>query len=448
MIPYRITSQFENNLYLVFLFLLPTQLGKHFWPPFSFVGGFRVDYLSPTLYLTDLVLFFIFCLWVYRLLRRKNKDENKQLLELLRTPLLLLLVSCLFFSGVLAKNPNVVLYGTVKFLEMVFLGIYTAVVIGKRISYSAIGIAVGGGMCMEGVLAITQFFSHGSLGGLWYFFGERTFSSLTPGIANASIRGQLVLRPYGTLPHPNVLAGYLLLSGIFIVGLWQHYAFWQRVVILIALVLGGGALFLSLSRIAILLFCMLLIVSVFLFIKNRKKQIVVCLLGMVGGLIGLRIFGTVVFNRFASTSFLEESFLVRVDLVKNAWWMIQTNPVFGVGLMNFLVRLPSFAHPYTFYQYLQPVHNMYLLLASEIGIVGLVLSLWFLYKTVCHVQAAPFSSQRTACFLLVASILFLGLFDHYFLTLQAGQLLLAFIFGSCWSLPQKKRQRRNPLNKK
>jgi O-antigen ligase len=169
---------------------------------------------------------------------------------------------------------------------------------------------------------------------------------------------------------------------------------------------------------------------------------------MVGGLIGLRIFGTVVFNRFASTSFLEESFLVRVDLVKNAWWMIQTNPVFGVGLMNFLVRLPSFAHPYTFYQYLQPVHNMYLLLASEIGIVGLVLSLWFLYKTVCHVQAAPFSSQRTACFLLVASILFLGLFDHYFLTLQAGQLLLAFIFGSCWSLPQKKRQRRNPLNKK
>ena len=37
-----------------FLLLIPTQLGKLFWPDWSYVLGIRVDYLSPTLYLVDL----------------------------------------------------------------------------------------------------------------------------------------------------------------------------------------------------------------------------------------------------------------------------------------------------------------------------------------------------------------------------------------------------------
>ena len=39
----------------LFLLLIPTQLGKHFWPEWSYFLGIRVDYLSPTLYLLDLI---------------------------------------------------------------------------------------------------------------------------------------------------------------------------------------------------------------------------------------------------------------------------------------------------------------------------------------------------------------------------------------------------------
>ena len=46
-------------LFYLLLLLLPTQLGKHFWPTFSYVLGTRVDYLSPTLYLTDIIILFI-----------------------------------------------------------------------------------------------------------------------------------------------------------------------------------------------------------------------------------------------------------------------------------------------------------------------------------------------------------------------------------------------------
>ena len=40
----------------LFLFLLPTQLGKHFFLPFSYILGVRVDYLAPTVYLTDIII--------------------------------------------------------------------------------------------------------------------------------------------------------------------------------------------------------------------------------------------------------------------------------------------------------------------------------------------------------------------------------------------------------
>ena len=40
----------------MFLCLLPTQLGKHFWPGWSLISGIRVDYLAPTIYLVDIIV--------------------------------------------------------------------------------------------------------------------------------------------------------------------------------------------------------------------------------------------------------------------------------------------------------------------------------------------------------------------------------------------------------
>src|SRR5687767_1088681 len=52
-------------LYTLLLLFLPTQLGKHFWPEYSLLSGFRVDYLSPTLYLTDMLVLLLFLQWSF-----------------------------------------------------------------------------------------------------------------------------------------------------------------------------------------------------------------------------------------------------------------------------------------------------------------------------------------------------------------------------------------------
>ena len=44
-------------LFFLFLLFLPTQLGKHFFLDFSYLSGVRVDYLAPTIYLTDTIIF-------------------------------------------------------------------------------------------------------------------------------------------------------------------------------------------------------------------------------------------------------------------------------------------------------------------------------------------------------------------------------------------------------
>lgn len=121
--------------------------------------------------------------------------------------------------------------------------------------------------------------------------------------------------------------------------------------------------------------------------------------------------------RFPFT-FFEESVVVRQQLNIAAVKIWQSSPLFGVGLGNFLVRLPEALPTRTIY-FLQPVHNIYLLLLSEVGVVGLLFFVWFLQKAFRR----PFSIWHVA----LSILLVLGLIDHYPLTLQQGQLLLTVL---------------------
>ena len=80
----RFLEALEKILLFLFVLLIPTQLGKHFWPEWSRVVGIRVDYLSPTLYFLDLVWLGLFLITNCQLLitdckkrRRKTKKKGK-----------------------------------------------------------------------------------------------------------------------------------------------------------------------------------------------------------------------------------------------------------------------------------------------------------------------------------------------------------------------------------
>jgi len=400
-----------QTLFLLLVIFLPTQLGKHFWPDFSFVFGIRSDYLSPTLYFTDIIIFAIILTYLI--------SNGKKFLSFTNIFYLLPFAIGIF----VAKNPHSFLYGFFKLTEFVVLGI----IVAKKIKLNNKIIQLFSlTVLFESILAIAQFINHGSLGSLLYFLGERNFTSLTPGVANASVNGQLILRPYATFSHPNVLAGFLvagmviLLMAISKTNKRSHKNYYLAV-----LVIGSIALFLTLSRTALFLWIVILGIETIIKIKKRIKIFV----GLV--LILLAVLFLIPFSpRYFFLRLSQESFVQRYDLAENALKVFIDYPLFGVGLNNYLYYVPSFLNSKVLL--IQPPHNIYLLVLVQSGILGFAVFTKFLLNTFKQITKISRLNKRFFYYLFF-SVLFLGFFDHYLITLQQGQILLTLVLAFCWS---------------
>lgn len=381
--------------YLLLLFL-PTQLGFHFWPAWSMVLGRKIDYLSPTLFFTDILIVLILVFW---------------LRKLPLIPVLILTIVAgvnIFFS----LNKMVATYHWIKFAELGMLGYY---VFKTKPNLSRVSHFLSLSVLYSSCIATLQFLLQHSLGGPFWFLGERTFAVDTPGIARVVLAGKEFLRAYGTFPHPNVLGGYLAIVLLFIIqkvdrkNLW----YWSTVA------LGIVALLLTFSRSAWIVAALGMGWAMWKKTKFFSFILVSCLLS------------------FVSISFhpMDESVVVRQQLNNSAVHMFVSAPLFGVGLGNFLVTLPDVLPSRAIY-FLQPVHNIYLLLLAEVGIVGvslIVLVAWSWWRQVTSDKRHVF---HVACCLSLVSILLLGLVDHYPLTLQQGQLLLTLFLALSYRAPR------------
>src|SRR5581483_7422034 len=91
----------EKLLFFLSILFLPSQLGKHFWPTFSYVEGIRIDYLSPTLYLTDVLigLLFFTVLFTRNVQTGKNFFFKKNTLTLMLISFLAVLLLGIYFSS-------------------------------------------------------------------------------------------------------------------------------------------------------------------------------------------------------------------------------------------------------------------------------------------------------------------------------------------------------------
>ncbi len=338
----------------------------------------------------------------------------------------LLIVFCvvLMCGILLSVNPSAGWLGFVKFIEFIFLGWYIATHVVQAITFLRIAFPVG--IVSESILAILQFLQQHSVGGVWYFLGERTFSGTTPGIANASLHGELVMRPYATFPHPNVLAGYLLMGLLFIAFACREAGVFKRALYIGACVIGIIALLLTLSRTSIVLG---MVLGAYVFLRNALPKKAIVLLGTIATVIIVLLL-----PRFFDTTILGESFLFRKQLLASSWQLFLSHPLLGVGINNFLSNLPILDRSLQ----IQPVHNIYALVLSETGLFGFCLTGIFVFASVKRVLRPSFEiqSQKNMRNFLLCSLfvfLFVGLEDHYFLTLQQGQLLTTLIFGICWA---------------
>lgn len=406
-------KKLHRQFFWLLVFLLPVQLGRHFWFEWTQVLGLPIDYLSPTLYLTDLLVIAVLFFWWLDKGRRLKFKVFKEIIK--KNWWLFATFVFLLVNSFLAVNRGAAFYKLIKILEFAFLGLY---IVKERFTVDDLRYPLSGAVIYSSLIAITQFIKQSAIGGIFWWLGERSFNLITPGIAKAIVSGRLVLRPYATFPHPNVLAGFILVS-LILIGINKERG-WRRIIKWIAQILGGIAIILSFSRATWLIG---LLAGLALVVRGwrKKKDMVIGLiifLALIGGL----------FYRFALPLSGQEAIIQRFSLAQIAIRMIKANPLAGVGLNNFIPQLPNYWQQFGMTYWLQPVHNIFLLIAAETGSVGLVVFLWLLVLTFKRLVAA----NRWLLVTVLSLILALGLFDHYWFTLQQTQLLLTIVFGLSW----------------
>ncbi|MEN9407363.1 MAG: hypothetical protein RLZZ455_579 [Candidatus Parcubacteria bacterium] len=425
-------------LFILTVSLLPTQLGKHFWPDFSYVAGIRVDYLSPTLYLTDVLLLLLFIVYsrdVYR--RRKNLDPQR-LWRLVRRNIPILIGITAVIVGIIA-SPTPLLSGVIALRvgEIVFFALCTKKFVERAIQNAQLLlVALLGSVLFESVLAILQFVRQGSLGGAWYFLGERAMLPTTPGASLASLHGVLYLRAYGTFSHPNVLAGFILVSASLVVALIKNVHARNRVLIYRLAPLSLFvflALVFTLSR-TVLAFLVVMLISAVIVYRQRlrfllksemakSKKISITLLVISTIIIAVLVFPLII-SRYIAPDFLGESFVERVILANAAVQLLLSHPLYGVGLGQFIPSLPKVIQVVT-HSMLQPVHSVFLLVLSETGLAGFIGMTAVIYKGVRF----QINQKKYLYLLPIIVCLLLGIGDHYLLTQQQGRMFLAISLG-------------------
>ncbi len=413
-------KRFERLVFFLLLTTIPIQLGKHFWPNFAFVQGIRVDYLSPTLYVSDLLFLVLFVFSI--------KNLGNKLFSILKTPPFLFITFTLIVGSLFSIKPEAAIYGIIKFLEFFYIALYTSNAFRRKDLEIFTFIFTLWGL-VETIILILQFISQKSLGGIFYYLGERTFNVSTPGISTFQVNGQLLLRPYGTFPHPNVLAFFLLF--VFVVLIFSMHSKSKLLVILktVALCIVSFGILLTFSRIVMLLFVGVILFWFFSFSRNifvaKREYLFFTFCILLASIFVLFV------QRF-EIGFVRDV-LSRLDLIKISFLVFIKNPLVGVGLNNFYfheVEFQKFVSP----TFLQPVHNIYLLWLDQTGILGAVAGILFLKKTFKSIlfklrEDKTDKSLNSVVLLLCTSTLVIGLFDHYLLTLQQGQLLLSLLLG-------------------
>ncbi len=435
----RIIKKAPILFFYLFLLSIPLQARLVFFPAVSFN-----EYKSYFLYISDILLIITLISWFVKRLYFQAENVSRETSHK-KSPfiicylLFVIFLAWSFLSLLWTQNIGVGLFRAVKLTEFAFLFLFVLFNIRtqKRLFWTILCITITG--FFQAIIGIWQYFIQHSIGLKW--LGETILSPDMPGVAKIMVGGEKVMRAYGTFPHPNVFAGFLLLSitcGLLL--LFREKRIWTQVFFSFLVSLQTVAFILTFSRVA-WIGGVCLFVYLFICLFRRKLLVKSLKLAVLAITLIILISGAVFWPQIAGRFSLEGQALEERGLYNNiALSMIKKSPLLGVGMGNFVARIDDFSHlELENWQY-QPVHNIYLLILAELGIIGLVLFIFLIFNVL---KGAWFSqksldvSRETSNSLVIGhwllviflGFLFIGFFDHYFWTLQQGGLIFWLVLG-------------------
>lgn len=421
-----------SGLFLkLFLLTFPWQIQTILYKADFFSGQFN-NFSSFFFSLSEVFLLLaILSYGLQRLVHPSHQQsllENFTKLELFLSSALTALLLWMLLSAFWADDKTLALLTGLRMIELLGLVyLFVAEVLPKNVLLKYL--AIGG--VLQVLIGMGQYFKQMDLG--LTFLGEPHLAINNLNIAKINLGGEKILRAYGTFAHANILGGYLVVCMGLIIQSMNTKNWWKRLVVVLAFTAG---ILLSFSRSAWL--AVLALIIVILTVQNLKinwKQLV---LGL-----SLLLFVLVVFSLdrviwARAVDFSMQSWDERLIFSEIARGMIFQHPWLGIGAGNFVLKMSDFYSGVLSPWLYQPVHNFFLMVVSELGLIGLVLWLSILggmLKQIFDSTRRIVKSARfywKAYWALLLAMLVLSLLDHYFYTAWPGQVLVFLVMGIIW----------------
>jgi O-antigen ligase len=419
---YRKITQIFYFLFIISLFfpiryIFPNQI--------SYITGVYSDFTSISLYLSDILLSLIFL----SLIIPRGRDFLNIFLK--NKPFFIFIIFLFLLSLFkIRSNSSLNWYFLFKFIELSVAYGTTLLLWGdslvKKLSlYTFITLCT-----FESLLSGYQFFYQKPLG--LFKLGELHLSSSTLGFAKVIENGVVYLRGYGTFPHPNLLSAFLVISTLFCVYLlYQSENKLQRLIFSTIFFLNLFGLITTFSRAGFLGFGISLISFGFILLYLYKKLglgKIIWVSGVVCAsiLLSFSIFKPFLFSR---ATISDQSSKDRVFYARTGLKMINNNPILGVGIGESMLHMQQYSPQALQPWDIQPIHNYYLLAATELGVPGMLILLWIYIFHGKELFKKKITTLNTLLFCIMIGIFVLMQFDHYFYTLEQTQLLLWIILG-------------------
>ncbi len=379
-------------LYLLLL-LLPVQLGHFFFFNFSYISGVKIDYLAPVLYLSDIIAIVLIAINIRTLYQHTHKS-------------FVIFILLMFLHIAIAQSPYILLFRIIKMVEIAALSIIAQNLKFeyKKILYILIGMGF-----LQLLLALLQMTQGSAMQGIWYFLGERSFDISSASIAKVSVNGLEILRPYGTFSHPNSLAGFYLLVYTFV--LFSKKCSLYTLPKYILLGICSMLVFLSFSKVAIMTH---VLITTYYALRDIRRACWLCNLSKIAVVFFVGFF-------FSMGHGDPNTIAKRLYLASSSLHILGQHPL-GTGLGNYLYAQSHIPNPYP-YHFLEPVHNIFLLSLTELGIPLFLYAVYLLYPYLKRIW------EHDTGRALIMAICITGMFDHYWLTLQQNMLLFPLLFG-------------------
>ena len=409
-------------LYLL-IALIPFSVRMVIDTSWNYQTGAYSDFTSLSIYLSDLVLLMLIG-FTWNMKRQSPISRTWKLLSIAA-------VSWLILELLIQPRTNLPLqfYFAVRIALLILFAAGISKINVSREKLAWLFIILGS---MQSIIAGIQFTNQKSIG--LYILGESHLSPDILGVAKIVSHGTKLIRGYGTFPHPNLLAAFLVVSFGFNIYLLAksyqspHGGFSPRGIWLhLALFLNIFGIFLSFSRAGMIALGISALIWGASFMWNKQKGLFIRILPaiLISIALSVAILGTFLATRGTiSDSATKERVLYNKIGVK----IVEDKPVFGTGPGQSVLHMKQYSPVALEPWEIQPVHNYYLILAAEWGIGGIILLLLIILPvfTLFKLNLGFWNFTLMAS---GASILILFAFDHYFYTIWPTQLLLWTIVG-------------------